>query len=252
MINKSIHLSQAPLSEVLPHSYQMAILPWGATEPHNLHLPYLTDSILSHQIALLGATKALLSDVRVMVLPSVNLGSQNPGQRSQPFCIHASYQTQYAILCDIVDSLAAQGVDKLLILNGHGGNNFKNMVRDLAVSQPCFTIACAEWYRLVPEKDFFEHPGDHAGDLETSVMMYLFPELVDLSKAGTGETSGFSIDALNKGIVWIPRDWSKISKDTGVGNPLSATSEKGEAFTQAVVDQLAQVLIDISTKPLYK
>ncbi|MDE6165706.1 MAG: creatininase family protein, partial [Muribaculaceae bacterium] len=66
--------------------YQVAILPWGATEPHNYHLPYLTDAMASHDIAVDSARKALdLYGVRAMVMPPIALGSQNPGQRELKF-----------------------------------------------------------------------------------------------------------------------------------------------------------------------
>ena len=111
----------------------------GATEPHNLHLPYLTDCILPHDIAVDAAALALQnSGVRCMVMPPVPFGAHNPGQRELPFCIHTRYSTQQAILEDIVASLYAQGMRKLIILSGHGGNNFKGMIRDLAFVYPDF------------------------------------------------------------------------------------------------------------------
>ena len=81
----------------------MAILPWGAIEPHNLHLPYLTDCILSHDIAVDAALKAWERyGVHCMVMPFVSMGSQNPGQRELPFCVHSRYETQKAILTDFL------------------------------------------------------------------------------------------------------------------------------------------------------
>ena len=92
------------------NQYQMAILPWGATEPHNLHLPYLTDCILSHSIAVDAAVQlAADKGVNCMVLPPVAMGAQNPGQRDVAFCIHYRYETQKAILQDIVEALQHQG-----------------------------------------------------------------------------------------------------------------------------------------------
>ena len=61
------------------HCYDIVLLPWGATEPHNLHLPYLTDCILSHDIAVNAARVAFeRHGVRCMVMPPVTMGSQNP------------------------------------------------------------------------------------------------------------------------------------------------------------------------------
>lgn len=90
--------------------YDMAILPWGATEPHNGHLPYCTDVLASQAIALDVAAAVKERGLEVMVLPGVPFGSQNPGQRELPFCIHTSQATQAAILHDIVCSLEHQGI----------------------------------------------------------------------------------------------------------------------------------------------
>ena len=232
--------------------YDMALLPWGATEPHNLHLPYLTDCILSHDIA---ADAALLAHerygVECMVLPAVNLGSQNPGQRELPFCIHARYETQKAVLTDIVASLAVQEVDKLLIVNGHGGNGFKNMIRDLAVDYPDFMIAASEWYTVLPAGEWFDNPGDHADELETSVMMHYHPELVDLAEAGRGAGKPFASQMLREKAAWIPRNWQCVTADTGIGDPSSATAAKGERFAKAVVEKYAQLLYELTRQPIY-
>lgn len=81
-----------------------------------------------------------------MVLPYVTAGSQNPGQRGLDFCIHYRYETQKAILSDIVASLYAQGYRKMVIINGHGGNTFKSMIRDLSLDYPDFLIAGRNLY----------------------------------------------------------------------------------------------------------
>ena len=130
-MNREIDLSFACYGYVKELVYDLAILPWGAIEPHNLHLPYLTDCILSHDIAVDAALKAWERyGVRCMVMPFVSMGSQNPGQRELPFCVHSRYETQKAILTDVVSSLYTQGMRRLVIVNGHGGNSFKNMIRD--------------------------------------------------------------------------------------------------------------------------
>ena len=132
--DREFDLSVSAYGVVRQYRYDVAILPWGATEPHNLHLPYLTDCILSHDIAVDAARKVYeLYDKRCMVLPPIPMGAQNPGQRDLSFCIHSRLETQYAILRDIVSSLYHQGYRRCLIVNGHGGNSFKNMIRDLSV-----------------------------------------------------------------------------------------------------------------------
>ena len=248
-MNREIDLSVSTYGVARQFKYDVAILPWGATEPHNLHLPYMTDCILSQAVALDAAERALHQHgVRCMVLPPVAMGSQNPGQRDLPFCIHYRYETQFSILKDIVASLQHQGIRRLLIVNGHGGNSFKQMIRDLSlVSHPSsIMIASAEWFKMASAKDFFEQPGDHADEIETSVMMHYHPELVRLEEAGEGKARSFAIEALREGKVWMPRHWTLVTDDTGIGNPALSTAEKGRRFADACADGFARFLRDFS------
>ncbi len=267
-MNREIDLSVSTYGVARQYKYDVAILPWGATEPHNLHLPYMTDCILSHAVAVDAAERALKEyGVRCMVLPPVMMGSQNPGQRDLPFCIHYHYETQFAILKDIVASLAHQGLRRLLIINGHGGNSFKQMIRDMEapLSSPkgdtnasktieapsgavggAPLIASAEWFKMAPAKDYFDQPGDHADEIETSVMMHYHPELVRLEEAGEGRSRQFAIPALREGKVWMPRHWTLVTEDTGIGNPALSTAEKGRRFADACADGFAQFLRDFA------
>lgn len=199
-MNKLFDLSVSNYGTARKNHYAVTILPWGATEPHNQHLPYMTDCILSHDIAVEAAQR--LHDAHgmwAMVMPPVFAGAQNPGQRELDFCVHYSYDTQRSILRDIVASLYRQGQRRMLIINGHGGNNFKNMMRDLTLEYPDFIIATSEWFKMTDAHPFFSHVGDHADELETSVMMHYHPELVSLSEAGRGDSRGFGIKALSEG-----------------------------------------------------
>jgi len=246
-MNREIDLSVSAYGVTRNLNYDVAILPWGATEPHNLHLPYLTDAILSHDVAVDAAQLALEKHgVRAMVLPPVVMGAQNPGQRDLKFCIHYRHATQHAILADIVESLDLQGMRRLLIVNGHGGNTFKGMIRDLAVDYPEMMILSSEWFTVLPAKEWFDQPGDHADELETSVMMHYHPELVNLDEAGSGEARRFAQQSLRDKVAWLPRHWTRVTSDTGIGNPRLATADKGKRFAQAVAEKYAHLLHELA------
>lgn len=232
--------------------YDYAVLPWGATEPHNYHLPYLTDCYLAHDTAFEAVKKAYKqADIIGMILPPIPFGSQNPGQLNLPFCLHARYETQKAILSDIVASLHRQKIDTLIIINGHGGNNFKNMIRDLAVDYPDFLIVASDWFKVIPTKDYFDEPGDHADELETSVLMHYRPDLVNLTVAGNGVYTPFKTKTLREGIAWTPRNWSKVSQDTDIGNPHKSSAEKGKKYAEAVTDKLAALFVELVKEEIY-
>lgn len=252
MENIGRKLAITPYGKTRGVKYDLAVLPWGATEPHNLHLPYLTDCILSEAIALDAAKQAEEKEgLKIMVLPPVAMGAQNPGQRDLLFCIHYRYETQKAILGDIVASLHHQGIRKMVIVNGHGGNSFKGMIRDLAVDYPDFLIASSEWFTVAPASDYFEEKDDHAGEMETSVMMYYHPEWVNVKEAGEGKGKPFGVKALNDKVAWVPRNWTKVTTDTGIGDPRKASVEKGKRFAAAVTARYAELFTELVRQPLY-
>ncbi len=115
------------------------------------------------------------------------------------------------MLRDVATGLAGQGIPKLVILNGHGGNDFRQMIRELQPAVSLF-LCTVNWYQVVDPKLFFEDLGDHAGELETSVMLHLAPELVrPLSEAGPGRARRFTITALREGWAWAPRRWRQVT-----------------------------------------
>jgi creatinine amidohydrolase len=80
----------------------------GATEPHNYHLPYGTDSLETAKIAEEAAEKAWKKGAKIMVLPTIPLGVQNPGQIDLPFCLHTKPSTQTLIFKDIVEAFTTR------------------------------------------------------------------------------------------------------------------------------------------------
>lgn len=238
-------LVECPWPIVRDTAYEVAVLPWGATEAHNTHLPYGTDSIETEAIAIAAAAGAWARGARVIVLPTVPFGVQTT-QREIALCVNMNPSTQLALLADVCESVAPHGIRKLVILNGHGGNDFRQMIREL-VPRVDLLLVQVNWYQCVRASDFFDEPGDHAGELETSVMMEVAPSLVrPLGDAGTGDIRPFRITALREGWAWTPRHWVEVTADTGVGNPRAATREKGQRYLAAVTERLAQFLVELA------
>lgn len=238
-------ISKTTWKTVQNTTYEVAVLPWGATEVHNYHLPYATDTIQCDHIAADAAKVAWDAGVPVAVLPTVPFGVQT-AHAGIPFCINMNPSTQAAVLADVARSLDTHGIKKLVVLNGHGGNNFRQMIRELQPQVRIF-LCTLDWFRMVDPGPFFDEPGDHAGELETSVMMHYARQLVrPLSEAGNGREYKSSIEAFRRGWAWAPRQWAKISDDTGVGNPAKATPEKGEAFARAVAERAGKFLVDLA------
>ena len=238
-------LAETTWKAVRETAFDVAVLPWGATEAHNLHLPYGTDNFETEHIAAEAARLAWDSGARVAVLPILPFGVQT-GQLDIPFCANLNPTTQAAVLGDLARSLDGQGIRKLVILNGHGGNDFRWMVRELQPHLKLF-LCVASWYQIEDAGDYFEDLGDHAGEMETSIMLHIAPALVrPLAEAGDGKERRFRLAAFREGWAWAPRRWTQVSADTGIGDPAAATPRKGQRYTSAVVERLSRFLIDLA------
>lgn len=230
-------------------AYDVAVLPWGATEAHNWHLPYATDVIQCDHVAAEAARLAWERGARAIVLPTVPFGVQT-GQLDIPLCLNLNPGTQAAILADLAHALAGQGIRRLVILNGHGGNDFRAIIRELQPKTDLF-LCTINWWNCVDPRPFFHTPGDHAGELETSVIMHVAPGLaLPLDQAGSGAERKARIAGLREGWAWAPRPWTRISQDTGVGDPSASTPEKGEAFFRAVTERIGGFLVELAAADL--
>ena len=230
--------------------FDLAILPWGATEAHNYHLPYGTDIIEADHLAAESARIAWGKGGKVVVLPTIPFGV-NTGQPDIYLDMNLNPSTQLAILTDVVEVLNRQGVYKLLIFNSHGGNNFKPLVRELGLKFPKMFISFSMWPDALDKTKYFDEKGDHADEMETSMLLYLKPELVlPREKWGDGKDKKYKIKSFSEGWVWAERKWSKISEDTGVGNPHKSTKEKGERFFKDVTEKIGAFFYELSKADL--
>lgn len=242
-------LAESTWADVGHTKYEVAVLPWGATEAHNRHLPYGTDTISAEGAAEAAAKRAWELGAKAIVLPAIPFGVHT-GQLDIPLCLNVAPSTQLTLLRDLAESIRRAGIGKLVIVNGHGANEFRGMLRELQGSTPLFIVA-VNWYQAVDGKAFFAEPGDHAGQLETGTMLHLRPELVrPLETAGPGKARRFRIAALREGWAWAPRKWTSVTDDTGSGDPRGATVEQGAALFDAAVGKLAGLLTDLARTPL--
>ena len=246
MANRPYILNELTWKTVRDSRYEVAVLPWGATEAHNLHLPYSTDNIQVEAIAARAAERAWGRGARIVVLPLVPFGV-NTGQLDIPLCVNMNPSTQALVLRDVALSLAGQGIAKLVIINGHGANDFRQMIRELQPQVAIF-LCVVNWFQVVDPESFFSDLGDHAAELETSVMLDLAPEHVrPLAEAGRGAARKFKISAFREGWAWAPRQWRQVTDDTGSGNPAAATVEKGRTYVTAVCDKIAGFLVELAS-----
>jgi creatinine amidohydrolase len=232
--------------------WQAAVLPFGATEPHNLHMPYGTDNFQVEVLAQRACQKAYDAGARVVLLPTMPYGV-NTNHLKVPGALTCSVTptTLLHFLTDLVDALERQGVRKLVLLNGHGGNELKPLTRQLHHKTGVFLCVC-DWYRMAQDlyPGLFEKPGEHADEVETSLGLAFFPELVHPELADDGAARPSRFDAINRGWVSITRPWHLVSANTGLGDPRAASAEKGRQLMDRLVERLSGFLTELAAAPM--
>lgn len=242
---------------VKDNPYNVAVLPVGATEPHNLHLPYGIDTKESVVIGEKACELAYKRGAKVIMLPPIPYGTET-NQREFPLSMNVNPSTLAILIRDLVDSLVKTGIRKLLILNSHGGNEFKPLLRELYGQTPMHLFLC-DWFRNLTadvQKEIFEEAGDHAGEMETAIALQYFPELVlqdsETNKiiADDGAVNPTRFDAVNEGWIAMTRPWHLLTSNTGSGNPHPATAEKGKQLVEVASGRLADFLVELSDSPV--
>lgn len=238
-------VSHAFLRENKP---EVAVLPFGATEPHNLHMPYATDNYEVQEIGERACEKAYRAGAKVVLLPTIPFGvNTNHLQVPGALACNVTPTTLLALLTDLVEALERQGVNKLLLLNGHGGNELKPLTRQLHHKTKVFLCVC-DWFRMATDvyKGLFAAPGEHADEVESSLGLAFFPHLLCMELADNGAAKPSRLEAINRGWISITRPWHLVSKNTGLGDPSQATAEKGHKLMAVLVERLASFLVELS------
>ena len=250
-------LAEVPYRHVQETPYQVAVLPMGATEPHNLHLPYGTDTYQVEELADRACAAAYEQGARVVRLPVIPYGTET-NLREFPLAMNLQPSTIGRMITDLAGSLNESGVHKLLILNGHGGNDFKPLLREMYGRTPVQLFLC-DWFKGLSadvQRTIFASPGDHAGEMETSLGLAFFSHLVQVAPetgqllADDGSMAATQLDAVNRGWVSITRPWHLLTTNTGAGNPHPATAEKGMQLMEVMVERLASFLVELAELPL--
>ncbi len=231
--------------------FEVAVLPLGATEPHNLHLPYGTDLFEATIIGRQVCEAATAGGARVLLLPTLPYGTET-NLREFPLAINLNPSTLGLVITDIVRSLEKSGIRKLVLLNSHGGNDFKPLLRELYGQTEVHLFLC-NWYQMVADacREIFEYPDDHAGEMETSFALAYFEHLVGRNPDGSlaadaGAKRPVQFAAVERGWIAMTRPWHLLTTNSGAGFPHAASAEKGERLMAVIVERLGGFLRELS------
>ena len=215
----------------------VVIVPVGSTEQHGPHLPTQVDSLLVGEIARRAARRA--GDLPIVVTPTVWCGLAEH-HISLGGTLSLDFPTFFAVLRCLCRSLVRQGFSRILLLNGHGGNiaALTVVVNELAVELDA-PIATTSYWPLAKEEfaAILERQKTvrHACEAETSMLLALKPELVDMSRAadavGPTERELAEVTGTEAAHRW--RSFKSRTSHGAIGDPRSATPEKGERLLEA-------------------
>lgn len=244
-------LAESNYAYIKDHPFEVAVLPLGATEPHNLHLPYGTDLFEGETVGEKICEAAHQRGAKVVLLPTMPYGTET-NQMAFPLAMNVNPSTLFAVVKDLIDSLAHHGIRKIVLLNSHGGNELKALLREMFGKTPAHLFLC-NWYQAVADvqRELFDQPDDHAGEMETSFALAYFPHLVARRADGSlaadeGKMAATRFDAVNQGWITITRPWHLLTTHSGAGNPHAATAEKGRRMMEVLVERLATFLVELS------
>jgi len=219
--------------------FDKAILAVGSAENHGDHLPFATDTIVSYELSLKVAERV----PGLLVLPPVTYG-MSEHYAHFPLTISLRSETLVAVLKDILRSLLKHGIGKIFILNGHDGNiaPIEIATREIKVKYPQAKIAVLEaWWiaagKLLPPDTFEVWNGlGHGGEGETSIMLALHPELVELEHAKGRVPEGLPEEVQ---IKWL---FHELTPYGASGDPTKATPEKGKKMVDVLVEHIVDFI----------
>lgn len=231
------------------------VVPLGSLEQHGYHLPLFTDSLIIGQVA---ARVEALRPEKIVMLPVQWLGHSPHHRRFG--CVSLDLMPYVEMIRGMCRSLVAIGARKILLLNGHGGNDIpcKAALRELKSefeALPDLYIAYATYWNLAAEeftaiRESPEGGMGHACEMETSIMLAKHADLVDTARArGGGQTAEFGyrrIDMLKGQPFFMINEFDELSDNGAIGSPEFAGAEKGERFLEAAAQAAARFLDEFS------
>ncbi|WP_019874026.1 creatininase family protein [Sporichthya polymorpha] len=227
-------LTTATTADERRRAARIAVLPVGSFEQHGDHLPLITDTVIACVIA-----REIAAAHDLLLLPPITISCSHE-HSAWPGTVSISARTLYAVVTDIADSAAHTGADKLLIVNGHGGNYvLGNVVQEANVDGPRMALYPSryDWDAARREAGMEATNSEdmHGGELEVSILMHAHPELVG---AGAGELDHLSEDRSLLHTLGM----AGYTPHGVIGRPSLATADKGKSALEALLARSAAAL----------
>ena len=213
-----------------------AIIPVGSLEQHGNHLPVSTDSLITEYLARLAAEQ-----VGAFVLPAIPYGVSF--EHKPMFNVSLRNSTLSTMICDVCVSLAENRLKEIIVLNGHHGNlgALQYISQELHSILPREAHVYTMHYWHMMNNEF-----DHAGEVETSIVLAIAPELVQMERASPNSKKLSKSKVAYSSITNTPGSFPKITGNGVWGDPRKATAAKGEKWIQEIITRLTKTITELA------
>ena len=211
-----------------------AIIPVGSLEQHGMHLPVSTDSLIVEYVARMAAEQ-----VGAFVLPVISYGVSF--EHKPMFNVSLRNSTLSTMICDACVSLAENRIKEIVILNGHHGNMgaLQYIAQELHGKIPAdVAVHTVHYWHML------KHEFDHAGEVETSLVLAIAPELVRMDLAAPNSKRLSKSKAAYSSITNAPGSFPRITGNGVWGDPRKATADKGRKWIEEIVSGLARTITE--------
>ena len=244
-------LTEMTIDEVETLDPEVVVLGIASTEPHGPHLPYGTDTYQTETICRRAVTAANEAGASVLLYPTLPIGN-NVNFQAFPFACRIGVRTLMDVVLDVIEAIEAEGVEKIVLVNGHGGNTatLRATLREHAgrhdPGDGAFVCLTSNSGAIPPgDRDRIEHPSEHAGELETSRMLAIRPDLVDESAFDEFPILKPRLEQLRSDrVTFVPR-WDAYMPASAGGETRASSVEKGDAVIDGAADWIAELLVEL-------
>jgi len=218
----------------------LILLPIGQTEQHGPHLPVKTDALIAEEVAR-RAAESVAAEIPVLVMPTVWSGYSMKPVSSWPGTIRLKSETLIHMVYDICASIIDMGFKKIMLINAHGNHPgmLRTVVRQIIDSHGVYmsltfpSVMAKEEFAAISKAG--KGGSCHAGEYETSLMLYLAEDLVHMEAAVAGDKITYESEFYPAKVFWST--WGIQRSESGVyGDPTVASKQSGKAIMDALIN----------------
>lgn len=241
------------IDDVRAFDPQVVVLGVASTEPHGPSMPYGTDTFQCDALCRLAVIRANEQGARALMYPTLPIGN-NVNFKPFPFACRMKVRTLMLLLLDIIEALEEDGIRKIVLVDGHGGNTdtIRAAMREHFERTPTDRRAFVCITRGQPSAEAWaaiEHASNHGGEHEACRQLHLNADLVRQDKFQDQPFGTPLTKITERPSVYYVRPWNRYVPLSGGGDTRAATADKGRAIIESAADNLAKLLLELSNTP---